>query len=230
VREDLCLEAIRLTRRLGEHPATNAPNVHALLALFCLQAARLPTRLDRDGNLLLLADQDRTLWNSGWVRRGLEQLELSASGVELSGYHLQAGIAAIHVTSSSFENTDWPALLHLYDLLLALVPSPVVALNRAVALSMVDGPEAGLRLVESLAVEASMQSYRFLPAVRADMLRRLGRLPEAAQAYRQALQHSYTEPERRFLLGRLDAIEGSSDLALEESLASTGVSAAPAEP
>lgn len=207
VREELCAEAIRLTEWLAWHPATTSPRVHALLALFYLQAARVPTRVDSDGNLLLLEEQDRALWDQGLLAQGLRELTLSAQGTELSEYHLQAGIAAIHATSPSFAETDWTYLLVLYDRLLALTPSPV-ALNRAIALGMVEGVEAGLRAVEALGREPAMRGYRLLPAVRADLLRRLGRDGEAAEAYRQALAHPCTEPERRFLEARLGAVEG----------------------
>jgi len=206
VRHDLCAEAIRLARLLTTRPATDTPAVHALLALFYLQATRLPTRVDGDGNLLLLVDQDRSQWDQALLHRGLRHLDRCADGDQLTEYHLQAGIAAIHATSATFEDTDWPALLNLYERLLCLAPSPVVALNRAIAESMVDGPVAGLRSLEKLSAEPSMKSYYLLPAVEADLLRRLGRTSEAADCYRLALGRPCSEPERRFLLGRLQAL------------------------
>lgn len=206
VREDLCGEAMRLAGLLAAHPSTSLPKVHALLALFYLQAARLSTRVDGDGNLLLLAEQDRAEWDRGLLGYGLRHLELAASGDELSEYHLQAGIAAVHATSPSFDDTDWPYLLGLYDELLARARSPVVALNRAIALSMIEGPEAALRSLEGLSTDPAMKGYYLLPAVRADLLRRLGRADEAADCYRRALDLTCTEPERNFLSRRLDGL------------------------
>jgi len=203
VREDLCGEAIRLTQLLAARPSTALPKVHALLALFYFQAARLSTRVDGDGNLLLLEEQQRTDWDHGLVHLGLIQLELSAEGDELSEYHLQAGIAVVHATSSCFAHTNWPYLLELYDQLLARAPSPVVALNRAIALSMVEGPEAALDSLNALSQEPALKNYYLLPAVKADLFRRLGQTTSAADSYRQALSYPCTEPERRFLLKRL---------------------------
>ncbi len=199
VREDLCAEAIRLAEWLATHPAAASPRVHALLAQFYFLAARFATRVDGDGNLLLLEEQDRSQWDRNLLQRGLQALERSAEGTEVSEYHLQAGIAAVHATSASFAETDWPYLLTLYDGLQALAPSPVVALNRAIAVGMVKGPEAGLRAVETLKTDPALKNYRWLPAVEADFLRSLGRTSEAATAYRLALACSCTEPERRFL-------------------------------
>ncbi|NIR51340.1 sigma-70 family RNA polymerase sigma factor, partial [candidate division KSB1 bacterium] len=142
IRQDLCYEAIRLTSLLAAHPKGDLPKVHALLALMLLQGTRLPTRLDSDGNLLLLKEQDRSKWDRDMIQLGLHHLEKSASGEFLSEYHLQAGIAACHATASDYDSTDWHRILTYYDELIRLSHSPVVALNRAVALSMVDGPEA----------------------------------------------------------------------------------------
>lgn len=203
VREDLCGEALRLAQLLAARPSTGLPKVHALLALFFFQAARLSTRVDGDGNLLLLDEQPRTEWDQTLLAYGLRHLGEAAQGDELSEYHLQAGIAAVHATSAHFADTDWPYLLGLYDQLLAMAPSPVVALNRAIALSMVEGPEAALRSLEGLQGDPAMKNYYLLPAVRADLLRRLGRTAEAEADYRRALTYPCTEPERRFLLRRL---------------------------
>src|SRR5262249_1855591 len=155
-------------------PDTSRPKVHALLALFYFQAARLETRVDGEGNLLLLAEQQRSQWDQALVARGVWHLEQAAHGDELSEYHLQAGIAALHATSASFADTNWRRLVELYDQLLALAPSPVVALNRAIAQSMVEGPHIALALLDELSAEPAMKTYYLLPAVRADFLRRLG--------------------------------------------------------
>jgi RNA polymerase sigma-70 factor (ECF subfamily) len=207
VREDLCGEAIRLAELLASRPDTGIPKVHALLALFYFHAARLQSRVDGEGNLLLLAEQQRSQWDQALLARGVEHLEQAAQGDELSEYHLQAGIAAVHATSTSFAETDWPRLLELYDQLLALAPSPVVALNRAIAQSMVEGPQAALTSLDALSAEPAMKNYYLLPAVRADFLRRLGRGDEAAACYHEALTYPCTEPERRYLLRRIEGLK-----------------------
>lgn len=203
IRHDLCVEAIRLGRILAARSDTDLPATRALLALMLLQAARLPARTDADGDLVLLADQDRSLWDGPLIHEGLRQLDLSAEGDELSEYHLQAGIAAQHALAPSFADTDWEAVLALYDQLMRLAPSPIVALNRAVAVGMVRGPQAGLEAIDELAGELSLRGYYLLPAVRADFLRRLGRAAEATTCYRVALTLPCSKPERRFLAKRL---------------------------
>jgi RNA polymerase sigma-70 factor (ECF subfamily) len=208
VRHDLCAEAIRLAQLLLRLPHTAQPRVHALLALFLLQGCRLPARQDAEGNLRLLAEQDRSQWDLRLRDLGLRHLAAAAEGDEQTAYHLQAAIAAYYVVAPTYEETDWPGVLQLYDQLVELAPSPVVALNRAVALAMVQGPEAGLRALEPLSQEPSLESYYLLPAARADLLRQLGRLEEAAGCYRAALAVTCTEPERRFLMRRLEAIHG----------------------
>jgi RNA polymerase sigma-70 factor (ECF subfamily) len=207
VREDLCGEAIRLAQLLASRADTGQPKVHALLGLFYLQAARLGARVDGEGELLLLADQERTRWDQDLLALGVSQLGRAAQGNELSQYHLEAAIAVVHATSRSFAETDWAQLVALYDQLLALAPSPVVALNRAIAQSMVDGPEAALVSLERLSREPALKNYHLLPAVRADFLRRLGRRAEAAACYQEALRYPCTEPERRFLLRRIEQLE-----------------------
>jgi RNA polymerase sigma-70 factor (ECF subfamily) len=206
VRQELCCEAIRLGELLLSRPDTAHPKSHALFALMCLQAARLPARVDSQGDILLLADQDRSLWDGALLGRGLQHLDRAAAGDELSPYHLQAGIAAIHAVAPRYEATQWPLLLEWYDQLLATAPTPVVALNRAIVLAMVEGPEAGLDALEPLRSLPALRHYYLLPAARADMLRRLGRATEAAESYHEALADRCTEPERRFLLKRLDEL------------------------
>jgi RNA polymerase sigma-70 factor (ECF subfamily) len=206
VREDLCGEAIRLAQLLASRPDTGLPKVHALLALFYLQAARLEARVDGAGDLLLLAEQDRSRWDQDLLALGVEHLEPAAWGDELSEFHLQAAIAAVHAASPSYAETDWSRLVELYKQLLELAPSPVVALNRTIAQSMVEGPEAALASLDTLGREAAMKNYHLLPAVRADFLRRLGRGAEAAACYRKALACRCSEPERRFLSRRIDEL------------------------
>jgi RNA polymerase sigma-70 factor (ECF subfamily) len=207
VREDLCVEAMRLAQLLASRADTGLPKVHALLALLYFQAARLETRVDGEGNLLLLAEQQRSNWDQALLACGVGHLEHAARGEELSEYHLQAGIAAVHATSASYAETDWRRLVHLYDQLLAITPSPVVALNRTIAQSLVEGPQAALASLDELSSEPAMKNYYLLPAVRADFLRRLGCGAEAAACYREALTYPCTEPERRFLLRRIDGLK-----------------------
>ncbi len=200
VRHDLCDEAIRLTVILAAHPASDRPNVHALRALMLLHAARLPARTDADGDFLLLETQDRTLWDRAMIGAGLDALARSACGDVLTAYHLQAGIAACHAVAPSYAATDWPRILSQYDDLMAVAPSPVVALNRAVAVAMVRGPEAGLAAVETVRTMPGMASYALLHATIGEFHQRLGDTAAALAAYDDALSLTLTKPERRFLL------------------------------
>ena len=159
IKEDLCREAIRLTLLLAEHPAGNQPRTHALVALMLLNAARIPARTDSEGNILRLKEQDRSTWHQAMIARGMKHLSESAAGDELSAYHLQAGIAACHCAASNYESTDWPQILSLYDRLLQLDESPVIALNRAVAVANVHGPEAGIEAVEAIQNGNQLKSY-----------------------------------------------------------------------
>jgi len=210
VRYELCAEAIRLTALLVEHPVGDRPRVHALLALMLLQASRLSTRVDSEGNLLLLAEQNRALWDRKLIQRGLHHLEQSARGEELSEYHLQAGIAACHALATNHAATDWKSILSQYDALIEINHSPVVALNRAVALAMIEGPRAGIKELERIGKLPQMQSYYLLPATLADFHRQNGAPEKAATYYQQALTLAGTEPERRFLLRKLKECVGNS--------------------
>jgi RNA polymerase sigma-70 factor, ECF subfamily len=210
VRSDLCGEAVRLAAILAEHPATSLPEVHALLALMLFQASRLPARCDAEGALVLLADQDRRLWDRALIGRALGHLERCATGRRATAYHLEAGIAACHAMAPSYAATDWTQILALYDDRLALAPSPVVVLNRAVALSMVEGPRAGIAALAEVAADPRLRDYYLLPATLADLWLRCGEHQAAAAHYRRALELSCSEPERRFLLRRLAACEPCS--------------------
>jgi RNA polymerase sigma factor (sigma-70 family) len=205
VRQDLCSEAVRLAQHLAGDSSTARPKVHALLALMLLQGSRLPARVDARGDLLLLPAQDRTLWDTGLIAEGMRHLEESSTGDELTTYHIQAAIAAVHAASPRHEDTDWHYLVDLYDQLDSMEPSPIVRLNRAVALGMASGPDAGLSALAAIENDRSLANYYLLPAVRADMLVRLGRFEEAAANYRRALELPCSEPERRFLARRLEA-------------------------
>ena len=207
VREDICAEAIRLTGLLSEHPAGNQPKTHALLALMLLHAARTPARVDGEGNLLRLQEQDRTRWDQPLIARGLFHLAQSAAGGELSEYHLQAGISACHCAARDYASTDWRQILSLYDRLLALAGSPVVALNRAVVLAEVNGPQAGIEAVEAIPNLKSLGSYYLLHAVLGDFELQLNRLPVAAAHFQRALELAGMKSEQMFLVKRLQACE-----------------------
>ena len=203
VRDDLCSEAIRLGGMLaGLMPGE--PEVLGLLALMELQASRFAARITANGDLVLLADQDRTRWDRGRIERGLACLDVLAEGA--GPYQIQAMIAACHARAVSWELTDWARIMALYDRLLVVAPSPVVALNRAAAIGMARGPQAGLTALDALDAGA-LKGYRFLPSTRGDFLRRLGRWTEAAACYREALGLVENASERRFLAGRLAECE-----------------------
>jgi RNA polymerase sigma-70 factor, ECF subfamily len=206
VRDDLCAEAIRLGGMLaGLMP--DEPEVLGLLALMELQASRALARTDARGDLVLLADQDRTRWDRGRIERGLACLERGAPPERAGPYQLQAMIAACHARAASWEATDWPRIVALYDRLVVLARSPVVALNRAAAIGMAQGPQAGLAALDALDAD-TLKGYHLLPSARADFLRRLGRWREAAACYREALGMVENASERRFLSGRLAECEG----------------------
>jgi RNA polymerase sigma-70 factor (ECF subfamily) len=152
IRAELCQEAMRLTALLLEHPLGATPATYGLAALMCLNAARLPSRLDAAGNLKALVDQDRTTWDQGLVDEGIRFLELSARGTEISPYHIEAAIASIHAMAGGMGETDWAKIVSLYDTLMNIRPTPIVALNRAIAVAQKDGPERGWRRCARLPV------------------------------------------------------------------------------
>lgn len=195
VRSDLCHEAIRLTDLLATHPHTGLPQCHALLALMQLSAARLPARTDDAGGILRLHEQDRSLWDQSLIQRGIHHLQLSAHGKTLTEYHLEAGIAACHSTAASHEVTDWARILALYDQLALLTPSPVVALNRAIAIGRVQGAQSGL---EALAAVQGLDAYLSLHAARGAFAAELGQNQTAAAHYRRALALAALPSERSF--------------------------------
>jgi len=207
IREDLCHEAIRLASLLAAHPVGNQPRVHALTALMLLNGARLPARVDDDGNILRLEAQDRSTWDKAMIGRGIFHLGQSAVGNEISEYHLQAGIAAVHCTAEDYESTDWPRILSLYDDLIELDNSPVVALNRAVALAQVNGPQAGIEAIESIRPLEALESYYLLHAVMAEFETQLNDFQAAARHLRKALQLTDLESEQSLLSKRLQDCE-----------------------
>ncbi|MEQ7128055.1 sigma-70 family RNA polymerase sigma factor [Actinopolymorpha sp. B11F2] len=199
IRQNLSAEAIRLGRLLVELLAEHEAS--GLLALMLLHDARRATRVGADGEFVPLDRQDRTRWDQAAIAEGLRLLP-SAQGP----YQLQAAIAACHAVAASVEQTDWPRIVALYDALLVHAPSPVVRLNRAVAVAMADGPAAGLALVDELAASGDLAGYHLLPATRADLLRRMGDSERAAEAYREAFTLAATDAERTYLRARLDEL------------------------
>jgi RNA polymerase sigma-70 factor (ECF subfamily) len=203
IRGELCREAIRLGRLLVELMPDRA-ETNALLALMLLHDARRDARTTPDGGAILLESQDRSRWDKAQIAEGLSRVDTGLRSLTRpSTYAVQAAIAALHMQAERYEDTDWPQIAALYEVLVRIHPSPVIELNHAVAVSMVDGPERALRLVDSISKRGDLTGYHMLPAVRGDLLRRMGRRDEAIVAYRQALTSTDLEPERRFLTARL---------------------------
>lgn len=213
LREELCAEAIRLTSLLVGHPAGDTPRSHALLALMLLTAARFPSRLDEHGDLLRLDDQDRTKWDQALIDRGLLALAAGARGGELSEYHLQAGIAAIHCTARDAASTDWPGILARYDELYRRKPSPIVGLNRAVAVAHVHGPQAGLDAIAAIPGRDRLESHYLLHAVLGELHWRLNRHRAAAGNFRRALHLATVGPEQSYLTRMLERADGATVVA-----------------
>jgi RNA polymerase sigma-70 factor, ECF subfamily len=209
VRGDLIDEAVRLGRILYRL-MPGQREVAGLLALMLLTDARRAARLDARGRLVLLEAQDRSRWDADKIGEGRRLVVEALTGGPPGPYGLQAAIAAVHDEAATLETTDWPQIVGLYDRLATVAPSPLVDLNRAVAVAMVDGPAAGLALVDALAEDPRLANHHLLPATRADLLRQLGRTAEAAQAYRCALELVGNEPEREFLHRRLALVEGTA--------------------
>jgi RNA polymerase sigma-70 factor, ECF subfamily len=209
VRANLCSEAIRLARTLSVL-MPDEPEALGLLALMLLHDARRAARLDGSGDVVTLEDQDRSLWVAPEIEEGVRLLEDGLRRQRTGPYQLQAAIAACHATAPDAAATDWAEIVALYDRLALYLPSPVVKLNRAVAVAMADGPEAGLGIVDELERSGALVAYHLLPATRADLLRRLGRNEEAASSYRQALELASTDAERRFLARRLEEMTSNS--------------------
>ncbi len=201
IRRELCAEAIRLARLLRAMPPVPVRELDALLALMLLHDARRDARTDPAGEMVPLADQDRTKWDRAEIEEGCALVQAALAAAPPGPYALEAAIAAVHSEAERAEDTDWAQIAALYDRLHALHPSPVVALNRAVAVSMAIGPEAALPLVDELS--APLAGYHLWHATRADLLRRLGRREQAAAAYQKALELTQNEAERRFLRRRL---------------------------
>jgi RNA polymerase sigma-70 factor, ECF subfamily len=207
VREGLCDEAIRLARVLAEL-MPDEPEASGLLTLMLLHHARRAARVDAAGALVPLEEQDRTLWDGDAITEATALLDAALRRGEPGPYQLQAAIAACHAAAADPGATDWTEIAQLYGLLSQMLPTPIVALNRAVAVAMADGPAAGLELVEQLDAAGALAGYQLLAATRADLLRRLGRHAQAAEAYRTAIELAATDAERRYLTRRLAETTG----------------------
>ena len=207
VRKDLCFEAIRLCRILTAHPVTTTPKVHALLALFMFQAARLSARCDHRGELLLLADQDRSLWDKSLLASGMEHFRRSAHGDELSDYHIEAEIAALHALAASYESTDWHRILECYERLQKLHFSVVAELNKIVVIEMIHGEQAALTALEHLESEHRLDSFNLFHITKAHFLAKIGSTKAALASYERALELTTNQPVRRFISGRIDSLK-----------------------
>jgi len=222
VRAELCHEAMRLAAVLREHPLGATPATQALSALMCLNAARLPARVDAAGELSSLFDQDRSCWDRGLMAEGARLLELSATGSELTEYHVEAAIAWAHSNAARIEDTDWEAIVSLYDTLLTIRPSPVVALNRAIAVAQRDGPEPGLEAIGAIEDRDRLAAYPFYAAALGELELRRGRHEPARRHFQAALALARNPMERRFLDRRIDACHGRDGEHASPQLSSSG--------
>ena len=204
VREDLCFEALRLAEILSDHGVTRSPRLHALAALFCFHAARLRTRGDSEGSILLLIDQDRSQWDRDLIGRGLTHIRLSASGTEITDCHLEAEIAMIHATAESYSAIDWQRIAECYERLIEIRPSPVFELNRIIALGEIGGAPEALRRLEEL---PSLKNYFLFHTTRAHFLGQLGRGEEAQTSYETAQSLADNDAARRFISGQIAKLE-----------------------
>jgi RNA polymerase sigma factor (sigma-70 family) len=210
VRVELCQDAMRLTVKLLEHPLGTTPATYALAALMCLDAARLPARVDAAGNLSSLFDQDRSRWDQELIVKGLKLLDSSAKGIELSEYHVEAAIASVHAGAQRVEDTDWAAIVALYDTLMTIRPSPIVALNRAIAIAQNEGPERGLEEINSIVGRDRLAAYPFYSAALGELEFRRSRHETAREHFRAALALARNPMERRFLEQRVSACESGA--------------------
>jgi len=207
IRNELCVEAMRLARVLRENPLSATPTTYALSALMSLNAARLPARIDASGNLTSLIDQDRSLWDPDLTSDGLKLLDLSATGTNLTEYHIEAAIAAVHASAESTGETDWAYIVSLYEILMSIRPSPVVALNRAIAVAQSEGPERGLQEIEKIAERDRLVRYPFYFAALGELELRRGMKQSAREHFQAALALGRNPMERRFFEGRIEVCE-----------------------
>jgi RNA polymerase sigma factor (sigma-70 family) len=203
VRVELCTEAMRLTGLLRGYPPAATPETNALASLMCLHAARLPARLDSAGDLNPFLDQDRSRWDAGLVAQGLDLLEQSAAGPDVTAYHVEAAIAAAHASAPAVENTDWTLIVSLYDRLMTIAPSPVVALNRAIAVAERDGAERGIEALRAIGNRERLNRYPFYPAAMGELELRRGNRGAAREYFSAALALARNPTEQRFLEKRV---------------------------
>ena len=207
VRMELCREAMRLTAILLDHPIGTTPVTYALAALMSLHAARLPARVDAAGNLVALGDQDRSRWDQELAVEGMKLLELSATGSELTEYHIEAAIASVHARAPRMDDTDWEKVVSLYDTLMTIRPSPIVALNRAIAVAQNEGPERGLEEIGSITDADRLATYPFYSAAVGELELRRGSYETAREHFGAALALARNSMERRFFYQRIGACE-----------------------
>lgn len=198
VRGELCVEAIRLAELLLANPITSTPATQALIALMCFNAARLPARVDARGNLSPLYEQDRALWDADLIAKGERLLDHSATGTTITEFHVEAAIASLHSRASALEDTDWPMIVSLYDTLMTVRPSPVVALNRAIAVAQRDGAERGLAEIAAIADAERLSEYPFYFAALGELEHRLGHTDVAREHFLAAREHARNPMERKF--------------------------------
>jgi RNA polymerase sigma-70 factor (ECF subfamily) len=207
VRLDLCEEAARLCHLVCEHPKCNAPATFALMALMLFHAARLESRAGDRGQLMLLEDQDRSRWNQALLARARWALDRAATGTAISSFHLEAGIALLHCSAPSFEQTDWRSILKLYDVLVRMQPSPIYQLNRGIVVAHLEGPAAGIREIESLRGNPALRNYHLFDAVLGELYRRSGDLARARAHLLRARDATRSACERALLEHRITACE-----------------------
>jgi RNA polymerase sigma-70 factor (ECF subfamily) len=207
VREELCREAMRLADMLQQHPQGDTPVTRALRALMCLHAARLPSRLNPEGDLLSLVQQDRSRWDRALIQEGRQLLEDAAAGDELTDYHVEAAIAWVHASAASPAETDWTRIVSLYDRLMGIRASPVIALNRAIAVGQREGPERGLEEVRAIGDLDKLADYPFYPAALGELELRCGRNRAAADYFQKARLLARNPSERRYFDQRVEACD-----------------------
>jgi RNA polymerase sigma-70 factor (ECF subfamily) len=216
IRRDVCVEAMRLCKLLAEHPAGQHPSTHGLLALMCFHAARFDARIGSSGELLMLRSQDRSKWNRTLIAEGFRSLDASAFGDEPYELQIEAGIAAAHCVAPAYEQTDWAHIVSLYDALVALNPSPIVALNRAIAVAEARGPSAGIDALAAITDRSVLEAYHLYPAVLGELYIRLGDHTAACRYLERAIRATKSPAERRFLEEKL-----RSEIALATGPSST---------
>ncbi|MFI5171541.1 MAG: RNA polymerase sigma factor [Chitinophagales bacterium] len=203
IREDLAAESLRLCLLLTQHPTGNIPSVHALLALMYFHGARFRSRIDAAGNILLLNKQDRLLWDEDMIKEGIHELNLASTGNELSAFHIEACIAYEHCSAGSYDETNWKNILGYYDLLYTFSPSPVIALNRAIIIAEISGPDDALLEISKIKESSAMKNYYLLPATIADLLLRKNEKGEARKYFEEAMALTNSPAEKKFLATRI---------------------------